>query len=73
MKTNQMNSPDKVTVKSLLGQNKGQLIIEYVLLIFVVAAAAVLLSSLLVSRADGDEGVIILLVICLQQSYGCGT
>lgn len=43
----------------MLRQNRGQLLLEYVLLIFVVATAAVMLSSALVSRDDADPGIIV--------------
>ena len=49
----------KTTPKSLLRQEKGQLILEYVLLISVVVVVAASLSRLLVSRNEDNPGVII--------------
>ncbi len=54
-----MTSQPKNTAQAILGQNKGQLILEYILLIFVVASVAVLLSSTLVGRGEGRRGVIV--------------
>lgn len=58
-KFDHVTAQQNFTVKSVLRQNKGQLIVEYLLLIFIVTVAAVLMSKLLVGRADGDSGVII--------------
>ena len=49
----------KVTAKSILGQNRGQLVVEYVLLIFMVVVLCALMTRLLVSRNPEDQGVII--------------
>ena len=70
MKIKEKSSPRKVTPKTIIGQNKGQLILEYILLIFVVAAAAVLLSKSLVGRGEGEEGVIITKWAQLLQMVG---
>ena len=59
MKALDRRSHNKNTLMSLLGQNKGQLIVEFLLLVVIVTIAAVALSSALVSRADGDYGAII--------------
>lgn len=63
-------SHSKVTLKSLVGQNKGQLIVEYILLVFVVVVVAVLLSKLLVSRQEGSTGLIITKWVQLLQMVG---
>jgi uncharacterized protein (UPF0333 family) len=44
----------------LLRQNRGQLIVEYLLLIVIVATAAALLSRTLVGRGQGDNAGIII-------------
>ena len=43
----------------LLRQKKGQLIVEYVLLIFIVVSIATLMTRMLVGRGEGDNGIII--------------
>ena len=43
----------------IITQEKGQLVLEYVLLLFIVVSISVLLSSRLVGRRDGSSGVII--------------
>ncbi len=60
MKTDCFSSHSKSTAKAILGQNKGQIIIEYILLVVVVVIAAVLLSKMLVGRQDGNQGIIII-------------
>ena len=54
-----LESPPEVTPKAILRQNKGQLIVEYVLLIFIVVTACALLTRMLVGRGDGNNGVVI--------------
>jgi len=53
------HSSQDLTLKTTLGQNKGQLIVEYVLLIFVVVSIAVLMTRSLVGRSEGNTGLII--------------
>lgn len=53
---------------SPLGQNKGQLIVEYILLIVIVVGIATLLQSRLVSRSG--SGIIINKWIALTQIVG---
>lgn len=54
------DSSQQITVKTILRQNKGQLVVEYVLLIFVVVVIATLLTKSLVGRnSDGTGGIII--------------
>ncbi len=48
-----------VTPKTILGQNKGQLLVEYILLIVIVVVIATSLTKLLVGRSEGESGVII--------------
>ena len=60
MESTDVTAQSNFTVKSKLRQKKGQLVVEYLLLIFIVTIAAVLLSRLLVGRTDGDSGVIIM-------------
>lgn len=61
-------SQNKVTLMSPLGQNKGQLIVEYILLIVIVVGIATLLQSRLVSRSG--SGIIINKWIALTQIVG---
>lgn len=53
------DSQNKVTILSPLGQNKGQLIVEYILLIVIIVGIATLLQSRLVGRGTGGAGIII--------------
>ena len=52
-------SSNKITPKSLIRQNRGQIIVEYILLIIISVSIATLLTSLLVGRSEGSSGVII--------------
>lgn len=52
------DSPENFTAKSLLRQNKGQLIVEYILLMVIVVSVCALLTRTLVGRGD-ESGVII--------------
>ena len=49
----------KSTPLQIIGQEKGQLIVEYVLLLFTVVVIAGALSKGLVGRRDGSSGVLI--------------
>jgi len=44
----------------MLRQNRGQLIVEYILLIVIVTVAAAMISKMMVGRGDGSQGVIII-------------
>lgn len=59
MKKNPEKSFQKVTPASIARQNRGQLLVEYVLLIFVVVVIASLLTKSLVGRGEGATGLII--------------
>lgn len=59
MQDSKIGSQTKTTILSPLGQNKGQLIVEYILLIVVVVMIATLLQSRLVGRGAGGVGIII--------------
>jgi hypothetical protein len=50
---------EKPTIKSSLRQNKGQLVVEYILLMFVAVSACALLTKGLVGRGEGNNGVVI--------------
>lgn len=52
-------SLEQTTPKSLIRQNSGQIIVEYILLMFIAVTIATLLTSQLVGRSDGNNGVII--------------
>ncbi|MCB0378971.1 MAG: hypothetical protein KDD33_10800 [Bdellovibrionales bacterium] len=52
-------SSPKSTAKFLIGQNSGQIIVEYILLITISVAIATLLTTLLVGRGEGRSGIII--------------
>ena len=55
-----MNEPLKqVTPKSLIRQNSGQIILEYILLIFIAVTIATLLTTMLVGRSEGRTGIVI--------------
>lgn len=60
----------KTTPISILRQNKGQLIVEYILLIFVVVASATLLTKTLVGRGEGSSGIVITKWVQLVQMVG---
>ena len=59
MRNLQTDSFAQTTPKTILGQNKGQLIVEYILLIFIVVVIASVLTKSLVGRGDGESGLII--------------
>ena len=52
-------SQENITPKAILGQNKGQLIVEYILLIFIVVVVCALLTRTLAGRSPDNEGVVI--------------
>ena len=54
-----MKPSQKVTLKTVLGQNKGQLVVEYVLLLAIAVMIAATLQSALVGRSEGNTGIII--------------
>lgn len=58
------------TLRSLLGQNRGQLVVEYILLIFVVVSIATLLTRSLVGRGDTDSGLVIAKWVQMIQMVG---
>lgn len=59
LKTENQKPYSNVTPVSILGQNRGQLIVEYILLIVLVVAIATTLTRSLVGRGEGETGVII--------------
>jgi uncharacterized protein (UPF0333 family) len=56
---NLTSSHNNTNLKKLIGQNKGQLIVEYILLIFIVVVIASLLTKSLVGRGTGNSGIVI--------------
>lgn len=60
----------KPTLKRILGQNRGQLIVEYLLFVVIVATAAVMLSKALVGRGEGQQGAIIIKWVQLLEMVG---
>lgn len=52
-------SPKNLTPNKILRQNKGQLIVEYILLIFIVVSISAILTKSLVGRGQENSGIII--------------
>ena len=59
----------KANRKKLLGQNKGQIIVEYILLMVIVVSACAMLTRTLVGRGD-EPGAIIIKWNQLNQMVG---
>jgi hypothetical protein len=70
MQKDHVSSFDKATARQILGQNKGQLVVEYILLVVVVALAAVLISRSMVGRDPDNPGIIITKWTQLLQMVG---
>ena len=54
-----LRSSENLKPINIIAQEKGQLVVEYVLLLFIVVFISGLLSKGLVGRRDGSSGVII--------------
>ncbi len=64
------NSFHQSTLSSIVRQNKGQLVVEYVLLMFIAVVIATLLTKSLVGRSEGNNGLIITKWAALLQMVG---
>ena len=64
------HSQNEVTPKTILRQNRGQLIVEYILLIFIVVSICTILTRTLVGRGDDQAGLVIVKWSQLLQMVG---